>query len=186
LFRNLPNLLTILRLLLIPFILKALWDMHYRLAVPLVFAAGFTDAADGYLARRFSWQSRLGSYLDPLADKALLVSLYVTLGHAGAIPLWLVWLVLGRDVFILSMVASGFVFTNIRSFPPSIWGKVSTMVQVLTALVVLLDRAFSFGPPALERTLIMLTAAVTAWSGVHYGWLGLRMLRQATTSSKPS
>ena len=149
------------------------------MALALVFIAGVTDGIDGYLARHFAWTSRLGAYLDPIADKLLLVSLYIVLGMRGVVPLWLMWLVLGRDVVILGMIAFAFVFTSIRSFPPSVWGKISTIIQMGAAVALLGGRAFELG---LERTwfqtfAVWTTAAVTIWSGVHYTWLGLKRLR---------
>ena len=136
-FLNLPNLLTIGRLVLVPLIVRELWLHDFRLALLLVFIAGATDAVDGFLARRFMWATRLGAYLDPIADKALLVSVYVMLAVDGVVPVWLVGLVLGRDVLILAMVAWGWFVARVRSFPPSVWGKVSTFLQIATALAVM-------------------------------------------------
>ena len=145
--------------------IQALWHAEFHRALVLVFIAGATDAIDGYLARRFEWTTAIGAYLDPIADKLLLVSVYIMLGVDRAIPYWLVWLVLGRDVLILAMVGIAFAFTSIRRFPPSIWGKVSTIVQVLTALVVLADQG-----SVLATTMIYVTALTTIASGMHYGW----------------
>ena len=116
-FHNLPNFFTVIRLLLTPFILEALWKFQFRKALVLVLIAGATDALDGYLARQFGWTTRLGAYLDPIADKLLLVSVYIMLGVDRAIPYWLVWVVLGRDVLILAMV--GIAFARQRSITGS-------------------------------------------------------------------
>jgi cardiolipin synthase len=176
---NLPNLLTIGRLLLVPFVIRNLWTCNFRLALTLVFVAGGTDAVDGYLARHFNWTTRLGAYLDPIADKLLLVSVYVMLAVDRAVPVWLVWLVLGRDVLILAMVAWGWWVAGIRSFPPSVWGKISTSLQILTALVVMSTRAFPAQIPegTLQSGLVLLTAAAAVWSGLNYGWRGMEILR---------
>jgi cardiolipin synthase (CMP-forming) len=139
-----------------------------------VFIAGATDALDGYLARRFGWATRLGAYLDPIADKLLLVSVYSMLGVDQAIPYWLVWLVLGRDILILAMVGIAFAFTSIRQFPPSVWGKVSTIIQVLTALVVLANTV-----SGLATAMIYVTALTTTTSGVDYAWRGVKLLHAA-------
>jgi cardiolipin synthase len=175
LFRNLPNLLTVLRLILVPVIIRALCVDDFKQALLLVFVAGASDALDGYLARRFHWESRTGAYIDPIGDKLLLVSLYVTLGLRGVIPAWLMWLILGRDVLILGMVAIAFLFTSVRSFPPSVWGKISTIVQVFTALAVIAGNAYSREHASwLIKLLAPVTAAATIWSGVHYTWLALQ------------
>src|SRR5262249_21744106 len=140
--------------------------------------AGLTDAFDGWLARRFGWTSRAGAYLDPAADKALLVTLYILFGLTGMIPLWLTFVVLGRDIFILSMVAAGLLFTTIRDFPRSIWGKVSTIVQVGAAVGFLANAAAMPRVPSLmTEVFVFATAAATLWSGVDYGRRGLSMLR---------
>ena len=180
LFRNLPNLLSAIRLILAPIVAWSIWSGDFRQAAVLVFIAGATDALDGFLARHFSWQSPLGAYIDPLADKLLLVLTFLALGASAAVPAWLVWLVMGRDLLILIMVGIAFRFTAVRTFPPSIWGKASTMVQVLTALVVIVDRAYvSLDYRILESTLFALTAAVTFGSGLHYLWLGLSRFPKA-------
>ena len=161
-----------------PFVVGALFKRDFRLAIALVFIAGATDALDGYLARRFSWTTRLGAYLDPLADKLLLVGVYIMLAWIGAVPRWLVGLVLGRDVLILGMVAWAWMFTRIRSFPPSVWGKVSTFFQVVTALVVMGAHAYPSDVPegAWREGLLLMTSLATVWSGVHYAWIGIVML----------
>ena len=170
--RNLPNLLTLLRLVLVPFIASAIWNEEFPRALLLLFIAGITDALDGRLARRFNWTSRVGAYLDPVSDKLLLVTLYVVLGLQGTIARWLMWLVLGRDVLILTMVSIALVFTPVRDFAPSIWGKLSTVVQVVTALAIIAAHALFPSWFGLCRTvLVPLTAATTTWSGVHYAWL---------------
>src|SRR5579884_2669095 len=133
LFRNLPNFFTTVRIILVPFVAAALWHRRYWLALLLLFAAGVTDGIDGWMARRFGWLSRLGAMLDPAADKALLITLYLVLGLTSVVPLWLTALVLGRDIFIVSMVAVGLAFTTVRNFPPSVAGKISTIVQISAA-----------------------------------------------------
>ena len=162
-----------MRLMLAPVVAWSIWTGGFRRAAVLVFIAGATDALDGYLARSFSWQTPLGAYIDPLADKLLLVLSFLALGMAGAVPGWLVWLVLGRDLLILLMVGIAFRFTDVRRFPPSLWGKGSTMIQVLTALAVIVDRAYvSLDYRNLEWILIALTAIITLGSGIHYLWIG--------------
>ena len=180
-FPNLPNLLTIGRLVLVPPIIRELWLQDFRLALTLVFVAGATDAVDGFLARHFHSTTRLGAYLDPIADKLLLVSVYVMLAVDGAVPVWLVGLVLGRDLLILAMVGWGWFVARVRSFPPSVWGKVSTFLQIVTALAVMSARAFPAQIPEgyWKAGLVLLTAAAAVWSGVNYAWRGLAVLRKA-------
>src|SRR6187431_2003922 len=101
---SIPNLITLGRILLVPVLVWAIISGEMRLAFALFLAAGISDAVDGFLAKRFNMASELGAYLDPLADKTLIVSIYVTLGIAGKIPLWLVILVVSRDIMIVSAV----------------------------------------------------------------------------------
>ncbi|HWR50502.1 MAG TPA: CDP-alcohol phosphatidyltransferase family protein [Bryobacteraceae bacterium] len=166
---NLPNLLTLSRLVLVPFAVTAIAAGDYRRALAIFVVAAATDGLDGFLARRFGWLTRIGAYLDPVADKALLNGAWLALGIAGAAPIWLVALVFGRDLLILAMVAAAILFTKYRSFPPSMWGKISTFLQIAGALVALVHLAFP--RPELEglaRPLLWLVAAGTAWSGVDY------------------
>lgn len=175
LISNLPNLLTLLRLALVPFVTQAIWHGDFRRGALLVFVAGVTDALDGWLARHFHWTSRFGAYLDPVADKLLLVLSFVALGFQGSVPGWLVWLILGRDALILTMVAIALLMTKVRSFPPTLWGKLSTIVQVFTALAIIAGHAYANGGfHRFETFLTYVTGAITAGSGIHYLWYGLR------------
>lgn len=177
--RNLPNLLTAARLALVPVIAVEVLGGSFRLALVLTMLAGFTDVADGFLARRFHWASPLGAWLDPLSDKALMVTLFLTLGRVGAFPWWLVALVLARDAIILLMVGAAFAFTTIRDFPPSIWGKLSTLVQVGACVGVLLIRSTPLAwPPGVGVFLVAATALATVWSGIDYVRLGILRLRR--------
>ena len=115
---NLPNLFTLARLVLAPFI-----------------------ASD---ILRFEISTRVGAYFDPIADKILLSVIYISLGLAGAMPWWMVAVVFGRDALILAMAGYGLLFTSLRKFPPSVWGKISTFFQIAAALVVM-------GAPASPR-----------------------------------
>jgi cardiolipin synthase len=149
-----------------------------RGALTLLAIAAATDGIDGFIARRYRQITRLGAWLDPVADKLLLTAVYVSLGIMAVIPAWLVWLVVGRDVVILAMAAAGLLFTRHRDFPPSIWGKLSTVVQIVTAIAGVLACTVDF---ALPDIFVWATAIITAWSGVHYVWRGWKLLRGATT-----
>ena len=171
----LPNLLSLCRLLLAPPVMYAILTGRWRAAVVLLLVAAITDGLDGILARGWNVSTRLGAYLDPLADKALLSGTFLALGFAGALPWWLVALVFGRDVLILAGAAAAWRLKRRRDFPPSVWGKWSTFIQVLTAAAALLARAWPQWElaPALPP-LIWLAAAATLWSGLDYARQVLR------------
>ena len=171
---NLPNLFTLARLALAPFVAIAILHGSYGRALVLFFAAGVSDAFDGFLARKLGETTRAGAYLDPIADKALLALIYLSLGFAGTIPWWMVAVVFGRDLLILGMVAWGLMFTSIRRFPPSMWGKVSTFLQILAALCVM---AQQYGVEAPAQAALWVMVATTVWSGIHYALRGLQLLR---------
>jgi cardiolipin synthase (CMP-forming) len=170
---NLANSVTAVRLALTPFVVWRFLAGDCRSAFALLLVAGFSDAIDGYIARHWNQVTSTGAYLDPIADKLLLVSVYVSLGIVGVVPRWLVWLVVGRDLLILSMAGAGLLFTRHRNFPPSRWGKLSTAVQIFTALVAVVGCVTGYPLPAL---LVWLTAATTGWSGLHYLVRGIRLL----------
>jgi cardiolipin synthase len=170
----LPNLFTLARVALTPFIALAILANHYGEALLLCFFAGLSDGIDGRLARHFNSITRLGAYLDPAADKLLVAVVYVSLGWVAQLSWWSVGIVLGRDLLILGMVAWGFLFTAIREFPPSIWGKLSTALQILAALVVM-GAAYGWSVP--REPFVWAMEAATVWSGIHYAWRGLALLR---------
>src|SRR5262249_17536934 len=118
-----PNQLTLLRLVFIPPVIVLIIYGHYRAAFVLVLIAGISDGFDGVLARRLGQQTTLGTYLDPIADKFLLSSSFVALGFSGRIPLWLVILVISRDIIIMVTVLLILLTTSLRNFRPSLFGK---------------------------------------------------------------
>ena len=178
---NLPNLFTLARLILAPFVAFDIWNGRYGRAIVLFFLAGITDVIDGLLARRMGESTRVGAYFDPIADKVLLSAIYISLGAAGAMQWWIVGVVFGRDILILAMAGYGLAFTSIRKFPPSVWGKISTFVQIGAALVVMGARD---GIPVPEQLALWLVVAATAWSGVHYAWRGIQMLNAARRTAQ--
>lgn len=167
-----PNWLTLARILLTPLIGLALARADFRLAFPLLFAAGLTDAADGYLARRFGWQSPLGEKLDPIADKWMVAVVYLGLAAGGALPWWLVLLVLGRDLAILA--AAGLLMATGRAhrFPPSVWGKASTIAQMTLGGLAVLNGFLAAQLPL--APLVWLTATLTLLSGADYARRALK------------
>lgn len=172
---NLPNLFTLARLILAPFIAADILHNRYGRAIVVLFAAGFTDVMDGFLARRLQASTPAGAYFDPIADKILLSVIYISLGAAGAIPWWMVAVVFGRDVLILAMAAYVLLFTPLRRFPPSVWGKISTFFQIAAALVVM---GVNAGIPAPVTLALCLMLFGTIVSGLHYAWRGVVLLRQ--------
>ncbi|MEI9972394.1 MAG: CDP-alcohol phosphatidyltransferase family protein [Ignavibacteriota bacterium] len=176
---NLPNLLTLLRLLLVPVVVHYIVDGRYLLAGWLFGAAAFTDILDGAAARNLRVTTQVGAYLDPIADKCLLSGVFLALAWARLVPRWLVAIIFGRDVFILLGVAAFLLFTPLRRFPPSVWGKVSTFVQICTA--VLWMARVIFGTRLLagvSSAMLWPCVGFTVWSGVDYTWKGVQALRK--------
>lgn len=180
--RQLPNAITGVRVLLTPFIVVSLLRQDCHRALLLSLIAGLTDALDGYMARLTGAASRSGAFFDPIADKILFTSLYVCFGLADLAPDWLVWLVVGRDALILAMAGYGLLFTGVRDYPPSIWGKLSTVLQIGAALAILTHCAY---PEAVSTTVVTLmfwlTAIGTAWSGADYVSRALATLRRVNS-----
>lgn len=175
---TIPNLLTVVRLLLAPFIFAAIVSGRHEIALALFAFAALTDGLDGLLARQIRQATPLGAYLDPIADKVLLSGVYLSLAVAGSIPSWLVAVIFGRDLFLLASSGIALLFTAFREFRPSVWGKVSTFVQVACATTWMGQNAAEWLPlHTLAQALIWPTAAFTIWSGLHYSWRGFRFLK---------
>jgi cardiolipin synthase len=129
--KYIPNSLTLARIALTPYLFLLMWRHDYRALLWPFALVGITDVIDGFLARRFQWTSRLGAYLDPIADKLLLSGSFLVLALSGAIPGGLAAVVLGRDIVILAAAGILYWLQSRHAFPPSPWGKLSTFVQVL-------------------------------------------------------
>jgi cardiolipin synthase len=154
------------------------WREQYGFAFPLIVAATLSDLADGWLARRWGVNSPVGAYLDPMADKALLMVTYAAMGASGAAPAWLVLVVLGRDAMILLGAGLIYRLRGRREFPPTRWGKVSTFFQMLFAGGVVLSGAYAGLLPAWLLTAALWAAAgATVFSGLDYVRVGMRLLR---------
>ncbi len=134
---SIPNLITLGRILLVPVVVWAITSGEMRIAFLLFLAAGISDAVDGFLAKRFHMASELGAYLDPLADKALIVSIYVSLGIAGALPIFLVILVVSRDIMIIGAFMLAWLVGKPMPVRPLLVSKVNTVAQILLATLVL-------------------------------------------------
>jgi cardiolipin synthase len=173
---NAANLLTVVRLLLTPLVIQAILAGRHRLALAVFAVAAATDLADGIAARRLGLATQAGAYLDPVADKCLLSGVYLALAAAGIIPWWLVMVIFGRDLYILAGVAAVMWFTTVRKFPPSVWGKVSTLVQIVTAVAWMARNSLEFRMLDWFSSAMLWPCAVfTVWSGIHYTWRGIRI-----------
>lgn len=139
-----------------------------RIAFVLFLAAGISDAVDGYLAKRFGMATELGAYLDPLADKAMLVSIYVALGIADAVPGWLVILVVSRDIMIISAFMLAWLVGKPMPVRPLLVSKANTVAQILLAVLVLAERAFGFDFTILSRLTMAAVALLTLLSIAFY------------------
>ena len=175
--RAAPNLLTLVRICLAPFLVTAILESRFRLSLGLFLAAGLTDALDGALARFLKQRTMLGEYLDPVADKLLLSTLFLVLTHMGLIPMRVTVLVFGRDVGILLVAAILYAAAGRREFSPSWFGKANTVVQVLAVAAVLF---YQLSPELwimdLKTVALGTTMALTVISGLHYAWLAARRL----------
>ena len=167
-----PNLLTLLRICLAPFLVAAILENRFRVGFILFVVAGLTDAFDGLLARWLKQRTILGQYLDPVADKLLLSTLFLVLLHEGLMPVRVTVLVFGRDVCILLVSAILYAAAGRREFKPSIFGKANTLAQVLAVAVVLLQQ-LTRAPwvVALRGFALWTTMIFTVLSGLHYAWL---------------
>jgi cardiolipin synthase len=175
---NLPNLLTLARLALVPFVLRAILQGHHWLAVILFAIAAVTDVLDGAAARRLGVTTKAGAYLDPIADKCLMSGVFLALAMARIVPWWFVAVVFGRDIYILLAVAIILIASKIREFPPSVWGKVSTFVQIVTAVTLLAQDVLQIPIlNSLAAAMLWPCMGFTIWSGIHYTWRGVQLAR---------
>jgi len=165
---NLPNLITVGRIFCVPFIVWAITVGQYQLAFWLFVAAGISDAVDGFLAKHFEAKSELGAYLDPLADKALLMSIYVTLGIAGQLPPWLVIAVVSRDIMILGAVIVAWLVEKPIAIQPHIVSKLNTLAQILLVIAVLASDAFVLDWGLFREGLVFAVAVLTGLSAAFY------------------
>lgn len=166
---SVPNLISLARLMAVPVMIYLILHGYYLAAFWLFVAAGVSDAIDGYIAKQMGQATVLGSYLDPLADKALLVGVYITMGQADLLPSWLVILVVFRDIVIIGGVVLLHISTDGVRMKPLVVSKINTAAQIILVTVVLSNLAF----PQLEWSqfvsiLIYLVTATTFASGAAY------------------
>ena len=174
---TIPNLLTFLRMALIPVFASLLYYGSYEWALFVFFFAGVSDGIDGFIARKFNQSSSLGTILDPIADKLLMTTAFilVTLPHVlpadnkhFPVPFWVTSAVIGRDILIIVVAMAIFIMTEFRGFKPSFWGKLSTVVQISAIGIILIATIFPQGSGYYLPTIYTLVTALAAISGIHY------------------
>ena len=153
---------------MVPIVVWAITSGQMRIAFLLFLAAGISDGVDGFLAKRFHMASELGAYLDPLADKALIVSIYVSLGVAGALPIFLVILVVSRDIMIISAFMLSWLVGKPMPIRPLMVSKANTVAQILLAVLVLAEQGFGFQAAIGSEILMALVAVLTLLSVAFY------------------
>jgi cardiolipin synthase (CMP-forming) len=165
---TIPNVITIIRLFLVPLVVLMMVQGRMQAAFVLFLIAGISDAVDGAIARRFDMKSELGAYLDPLADKALIVSIYVTLGVTGVIPSWLTILVVARDIMIVSAVMISWIMDKPVEIAPIIVSKLNTGAQIGFAALILGANGFGYNTgPAFEVAQLVVATLTVASMGAY-------------------
>jgi cardiolipin synthase (CMP-forming) len=180
---SLPNLITLGRILLVPVVVWAISSGAMWIAFVLFLVAGVSDAVDGFLAKRFNMTTVLGAYLDPLADKALIVSIYVTLGISNVIPHWLVILVVSRDILIVGGVMLAWLVGTPLKVKPLLVSKLNTVAQIAFACVVLGSLGFAIEARTLTLVLMGLVTALTLMSVAAYVAEWVRHMNTAAAKS---
>ena len=183
-----PNLLTVFRMVLIPVFVTLLFYQRFLLALLAFVVAGVTDGLDGLLARRFDQRSQLGTILDPIADKLMLVTAFVVLSMRSVfpqpvpshlpIPFWVTIAVISRDVFIVVGAAAINIMTGFRGFRPSWLGKFNTTVQIIAIAIIMLAASFPYGTGYYLPTLYAVVFALAVLSGGHYVFFASRLLNE--------
>ncbi len=173
--------ITLLRFILVPILIFFILNGDFKLSFIVFSIAALTDGLDGFIARKFNQRSSLGAILDPASDKILMLSTFIILSFPeiaslNTIPKWLVFAVLARDFIISSGALFLRIFYNIKTFSPSIWGKITTGAEAITAGLVLLSNAFSRNLPFLIP-FYYLTFLLVIISGLDYSWKGLALIR---------
>jgi cardiolipin synthase len=177
---TIPNLLSLLRMGLVPVFIIAVLDGEMRKALLIFAVAGVTDALDGFIARFWDQQSLLGTYLDPIADKLLLTSSYIALSfpnlnHGLLIPVWMTVLVISRDVLMVIVALVLYLASGVRRFPPTVLGKITTVFQVLAVVLVLFVGIFP-GVETVALGVLYLMTGLTVASGLNYVYRSNRLI----------
>ncbi len=180
---SIPNLITLARILLVPVVVWAIATGQMYFAFLLFMAAALSDAVDGFLAKRFGMKTELGAYLDPLADKVLIVSIYVTLGITGVIPSWIVILVVSRDFMIVGAIILSWVVDRPVKIRPHMVSKANTAAQIVYACLVLASHGFSFDTGPVLTLVMALVAVLTLLSVGLYLAEWIRHMNSAESES---
>jgi cardiolipin synthase (CMP-forming) len=171
---NIPNALTLARIILVPLIVWLIITHEMAVAFVLFLLAGLSDAADGYLAKRFGWHTELGAYLDPIADKVLLVSIYLTLGFTKHLPVWLVIAVVSRDILIIGAFILSWMLSRPVTVYPLLVSKANTVAQLVLASLVLAELGLGLALEPFVAVCIWITGALTILSAIVYFWVWLK------------
>jgi cardiolipin synthase (CMP-forming) len=169
---NIPNTLTIMRILIIPLFAMAVIYDRYDSALYLFFAAAITDALDGLIARLTNQKTILGTFLDPLADKFLLVTSYILFSISGIIPTWLTITLISRDIILVTGWVVLYFVAHTAKVEPSLFGKIATAMQLILIWYVLLKINIP-NLPGIQNSLVWITALCTVFSGLHYIYRGI-------------
>lgn len=183
---SIPNLITLGRVILVPVVFWLLVTGEIQAAFIVFVLAGISDAVDGFLAKRFKWETELGAYLDPMADKLLIVCIFIALGVTGRLPLWLVIIVVSRDVLIVIAVMLSWLLNRPTAMKPLVVSKLNTVAQIVLASVVLADEAFRLRLTGPVLVLTWVTAATTLASLVAYIRIWLKHMAIAETADRRS
>jgi cardiolipin synthase (CMP-forming) len=180
---SIPNLITLARILMVPVVVWAIASNTMWIAFVLFLVAGISDGVDGFIAKRFNMTTELGAYLDPLADKALIVSIYLTLGINGDIPRWLVILVVSRDILIVGGIMLSWLMDNPLQIKPLWVSKLNTVAQIAFACVVLGSLGFNIQVPTLKLVLMGAVVVLTLLSIAAYLAEWVRHMNSSAASS---
>lgn len=166
--KQIPNIITIARIISVIPVAWCLWIGSYNIALILLVLAGLSDGLDGFLARRYNWFTRLGALLDPVADKLFIVSIMLVFGFKGFLPWWIVWLIFGRDMLIMSGAVLYRWVTGALEMKPLFISKVNTVLQLILLAATLLHVGFYALPQTVMDNLELVVAASTIMSGAAY------------------
>ncbi len=183
---TLPNILTVIRMMMIPVFVTALYYQRFDWALAIFVFAGLTDGIDGFLARRFDQKSQLGTILDPIADKLLLVTSFIALsldsimsrGNHLPVPFWVTAAVISRDVFIVVGAAAINVVTGFRGFRPSLLGKINTVVQITAIVIILALARIPYLRGFILPTVYAIVFIFAVSSGIHYVFWGAKLMNE--------
>src|SRR5882724_8468459 len=191
-----PNLLTVFRMVLIPVFVTLLFDRHFSLALAVFVLAGLTDGLDGLLARRFKQQSQLGTVLDPIADKLMLVTAFIVLSMQSIFPLplpshlpvpfWVTVAVISRDVFIIVGAAAINMVTGFRGFRPSWLGKLNTTVQIGGITAIMFAASVPYYTGYYLPTVYVAVFTLAVLSGLHYIFFASRLMNEDRKQGPPT